>query len=188
MVRGKKEFERVVWAFKNVLNTNLAWLFYDLKGPNDGTGPIAHFVPKPISVDPDTQIMNIVRVPSFPTDIDQENFAQATDLLEWVCLVISRSPRTKEHDSIDPFLSRYQVPADTGESTDADFAAKPAVQNLVTLRWHGFMHPDFVMKVLQATLKACGDNWFAVKAASFDGNSYTFLQDKRHTLTWEYRD
>ena len=32
MLHGKKGFERIVWAFKNVLNKSLAWLFHDLNG------------------------------------------------------------------------------------------------------------------------------------------------------------
>lgn len=30
MLHGKKGFERIVWAFKNVLNQSLTWLFCDL--------------------------------------------------------------------------------------------------------------------------------------------------------------
>lgn len=29
MVHGKKGFERILWAFKNVLNHAVTWLFYD---------------------------------------------------------------------------------------------------------------------------------------------------------------
>ena len=29
MVRGKKGFDRIVWAFKNVLTDVVTWLFYD---------------------------------------------------------------------------------------------------------------------------------------------------------------
>ena len=29
MIHGKKGFERIVWAFKNVLNDAVMWLFYD---------------------------------------------------------------------------------------------------------------------------------------------------------------
>ena len=29
MLHGKKGFERIVWAFKNVLNQAVTWLFYD---------------------------------------------------------------------------------------------------------------------------------------------------------------
>ena len=36
MLHGKKGFERLVWAFKNVLNHTLAWLFYDLASESSG--------------------------------------------------------------------------------------------------------------------------------------------------------
>ena len=36
MLHGKKGFDRIVWAFKNVLNQTLAWLFCDLESrPED---------------------------------------------------------------------------------------------------------------------------------------------------------
>ena len=31
MLHGKKGFERIVWAFKNVLNHSVTWLFHDLE-------------------------------------------------------------------------------------------------------------------------------------------------------------
>ena len=31
MLHGKKGFERIVWAFKNVLNNSVTWLFYDFE-------------------------------------------------------------------------------------------------------------------------------------------------------------
>lgn len=36
MLHGKKGFERIVWAFKNVLNHSIAWLFYDLESDTNG--------------------------------------------------------------------------------------------------------------------------------------------------------
>lgn len=33
MLHGKKGFERIVWAFKNVLNHSLTWLFHDVQNP-----------------------------------------------------------------------------------------------------------------------------------------------------------
>ena len=36
MLHGKKGFERIVWAFKNVLNHSVAWLFYDLGSESGG--------------------------------------------------------------------------------------------------------------------------------------------------------
>lgn len=36
MLHGKKGFERIVGAFKNVLNHSVAWLFYDLGSETGG--------------------------------------------------------------------------------------------------------------------------------------------------------
>lgn len=38
MLHGKKGFERIVWAFKNVLNQSVAWLFYDLESDSTQDG------------------------------------------------------------------------------------------------------------------------------------------------------
>lgn len=43
MVRGKKGFERILWAFKNVLVDSLTWLFHDLQtseGEKSGPDPM----------------------------------------------------------------------------------------------------------------------------------------------------
>lgn len=36
MLHGKKGFERIAWAFKNVLDHSVAWLFCDLTSESDG--------------------------------------------------------------------------------------------------------------------------------------------------------
>ena len=38
MLHGKKGFERVVWAFKNVLTDAVTWLFHDLSAKNSTSG------------------------------------------------------------------------------------------------------------------------------------------------------
>jgi ribonucleases P/MRP protein subunit RPP40 len=44
MVQGKKRFERLIWACKNVLTSPLTWLFYDLRDtdPMEGKFLLAH--------------------------------------------------------------------------------------------------------------------------------------------------
>lgn len=37
MLHGKKGFERIVWAFKYILNNAVAWLFCDLEVKPDGS-------------------------------------------------------------------------------------------------------------------------------------------------------
>jgi hypothetical protein len=41
MLHGKKGFDRIVYAFKNVLTTPVTWLFHDLG--KDGTMIRSHF-------------------------------------------------------------------------------------------------------------------------------------------------
>jgi hypothetical protein len=41
MLHGKKGFERIVWAFKNVLTQPMAWLFHDLESK-----PAGDYAPK----------------------------------------------------------------------------------------------------------------------------------------------
>lgn len=36
MLHGKKGFERIVWAFKNVLNHSVTWLFHDFDSDSEG--------------------------------------------------------------------------------------------------------------------------------------------------------
>ena len=41
MLHGKKGFERIVWAFKNVLNHSVTWLFHDFEKPSECEAKIA---------------------------------------------------------------------------------------------------------------------------------------------------
>jgi ribonuclease P/MRP protein subunit RPP40 len=38
MLHGKRGFERLVWACKNVLNNSLTWLFHNFQPPSGETG------------------------------------------------------------------------------------------------------------------------------------------------------
>ncbi|KAK3725058.1 hypothetical protein LTR37_000568 [Vermiconidia calcicola] len=181
MVRGKKGFERIIWAFRNVLNQTVTWLFYDLGGETDGTGPIVAHQPEIKSVKPEHKIIGAVQVPPFPEDLQQHDHETATELLEWLSLATSSSPRVQQDDEIDPYLSRYQLPK-ASATTDRN------LQDLVRLRWHGFVTPRFIREIFLATLKASGDSWFAFNATAFDGKAFAFLQNKHHTMTWEYMD
>ena len=58
----------------------------------------------------------------------------AIEVHEWLGLVSLQSPRIREDDEIDPYLSRYSVP-------DLE-SAEPA--NLVTLRWSGFIPSHWI--------------------------------------------
>jgi ribonucleases P/MRP protein subunit RPP40 len=185
MVRGKSGFERIHWACKNVLNQSVTWLFYELKGVNDGTGPISTHQPVMKTVEAEMEEHPGVVVPNFSSEIGEQDHEIVEELLEWLTLATAGSPRVQKDDNMDSYLSRYRVPTldDTLEP-----GADHITQHLAIFRWHGFLPSHFIQQMYLATLKACGEGWFSLSATAFDGRAYMILQDKLHTMTWEYND
>lgn len=185
MLSGKSGFQRIVWAFKNVLNYSVTWLFCDLKGPNDGSGPIS--VHQPTAKQATYQLRDLrgAVVPLFPQRVQESQYEAATDTLEWLTLAMDQSARVQHGDDIDPYLSRYRIPNDVNESNDA---RGTTLQDLSIFQWRGLVHSGFIQSVFLATLKASRDGWFALSASAFDGRTYTFLQNDETTLSWEYQD
>ena len=161
MLHGKKGFERIVWAFKNVLNHSVTWLFYDFNSNSDHgkaialqclsttrsltavlaaqETPITKHHPVTKFCSPQKRTIEKVRVPninpplSSDSDADFEDWALET--YEWLSLVALESPRILSGDTIDPFLSRYQIPQnDSGKTL-----------NMATLTWTGFIPALWIM-------------------------------------------
>lgn len=176
MVRGKKAFDRVIWAFQNVLDASLAWLFYDLRAPTDGQGAIAAHAPTTKTLQPEAEGLEGVLCPTFPETIGEDDRDEATELLEWLSMTVSGSPRVLKSDNVDPYLCRYGPLEDHSP------------KDLVLYQWHGFAPSAFVLKILQAAMKASGQEWFALSAASFDGKGYMILKDDGKVMTWNYTD
>ncbi|KAK1094389.1 hypothetical protein LTR48_000378 [Friedmanniomyces endolithicus] len=185
MVRGKPGFDRVVWAFRNVLNHSVTWLFHDLKAKTDGSGPIAVHQPLVRKIEPSVEELDGAVMFATPESLEQDDHSLATELLEWVTMAANLSPRLQRNDSIDSYLSKYNVTLPTGNGDAGDH---PETQDLARIRWHGFAHASFVSKVFMTALKACGDDWFAISATSFSGEAYVILKTGERTLTWEYLD
>ena len=182
MVRGKSGFERIVWAFKNVLDSSVAWLFYNCRGPNDGTGPIAKHMPHVRGAKPDVQRLEGVLVPATPKVFEDGDWDQATELLEWLCMIGNLSPRVQSTTSIDPYLCRYEMPPrnDSGESDKS--------RTLTRFRWHGFIPASFIVQLFLATLRASGDGWASFTANAFNRKAYTILKSGDRSLIWDYLD
>ncbi|KFY54329.1 hypothetical protein V497_07822 [Pseudogymnoascus sp. VKM F-4516 (FW-969)] len=166
MLHGKKGFDRIVYAFKNVLNTPVTWLFCNLEGEAPSPDPLAKHFPVKISCPPSITRGPIVNMPNVspPSSLggdEGDDFGEfAADLYEWLSLISLESPRVDVNDNIDPFLSRYTPP-----SSD-----KPDGENqaLVKVTWKGFMpsswaHKTFVSAVLAATTKS----WFSFSVSGF---------------------
>lgn len=180
MVHGKKGFERLAWACKNVLDRAVTWLFVDLTKKEDmEDGPIKAFAPTLKKVSPDVHEIQDGLVPMWPKKLENEDYAEAAEILEWISLTMMGSARVEKGDDIDPYLSRYQVPSGLGEATS---------QRLVSFRWRGLVHPMFVQRIFLAALKACGDQWMAISASAFDAEAYTVLMHDGECVTWQYKD
>lgn len=180
MFPGKKAFDRLLWAFKNVLDASLAWLFYDLRSPIVAQGALAAHAPTIKVVKPAPEPLQQVLCPDFTfskTCGEEDTRDEAAELLEWLSMTMSRSPRVQKGDSVDPYLCRYR-PASSGSPAD-----------LVLYQWHGFTPAVFVQSVLMAAMKASvGEGWFAMGCASFDGKGYMVLKNASEAITWNYAD
>jgi ribonuclease P/MRP protein subunit RPP40 len=189
MLPGKKAFERLQWAFKNVLDASLAWLFYDLRSPltvnGEVQGALAAHAPTIKVLEPSPEPFQRILCPSFRLSgdaSDEDVREEAAELLEWLSLTMSRSPRVQKGDNMDPFLCRYR-PAEGATPVD-----------LVSYQWRGLAPAAFVLKVLLVVMKAsspattAGEGWFALSGASFDGKGYTILKHGSEVMTWNYAD
>lgn len=69
------------------------------------------------------------------------------ELYEWLSLVRLGSPRVAAADRVDPYLSRYQVPAPAADDSRPPLPPPPA-GDVCTLRWRGFFSPTWACQTL----------------------------------------
>ncbi|PVI08445.1 hypothetical protein DM02DRAFT_548743 [Periconia macrospinosa] len=204
MVHGKKGFSRLQWACKNVLNNSLTWLFYNFNPTSaeslrTGQEPISPHQPFIRNIDPVVTSLPSTLVPSITvTDLPHLYDREDTlDLYEYLQMLSLASPRVSAHDSVDPHLSRYEVPTLV--------SAKPRTRNMVRVRWQGLISPQFVREVFLMVRKeglkvdkgeqdgegvsqgGAEERWIAMSAGAFGGtNAWTTMQwAGTETLVWE---
>ncbi|KAJ5374919.1 Ribonuclease P Rpp40 [Penicillium concentricum] len=205
MLHGKKGFERIVWAFTNVLTQSMAWLFHDLEsnpGPDDVNKPINKVQPQLMTCEPQEIDHEQILIPPFyngvleeMSEVDLQEHCGA--LSEWIAMVQMASPRVSGEDDVDPYLSRYAVPEDEIQASEAS--------DLMSLKWHGLISSRWIMQLflnlLQST-KVSNLSWFALSVAALgkeavegrDGFTVMALPEQsqngdgtggRMTLCWE---
>ena len=195
MLHGKRGFERLIWAAKNVLSGRMTWLFVDFDVANGfkgqfmillatislayySAGPIENFDHKIDIVFPSCQQVEGCVVPLADA---KEIIADPTfeeQLLEWLGLVLLGSPRVSANDEIDPYLCRYGLP----EIQEANMA----VQTLHHVRWKGLVPSSFVLRMFLEIKKISKKGWFALNASTFGGSGYVIVcRNDREALTWD---
>ncbi|KAL1996606.1 hypothetical protein VTN49DRAFT_7471 [Thermomyces lanuginosus] len=175
MLHGKKGFERIVWAFKNVLNNPVSWLVCDpasdpatLDQVRKTLAPhapqlvdcVPNSVAHPPTVVPPLSVVDITVLPS-----EAEIRDYCDELAEWMGLVSLGSPRVRVGDGIDPYLSRYEVPQLDN--------SQPTSSRLVSVKWHGMIPSPWITHLLLQLLldRASRDLrpavWFALTCTAF---------------------
>lgn len=165
MLHGKKGFDRIVYACKNVLNTPVTWLICDLSTQAPKPDPIDIHFPTKFVVQPQVStcidvILPPLKPPTYDTasgyEADFEDFAVET--LEWLSLVSLNSSRISPDDKVDSFLSRYVVP---GEASTRS--------KLVKVTWQGFFSSSWAHRLLVEALQvAASDSWFSLSLVGFE--------------------
>lgn len=157
MLHGKKGFERLVYAAKNVLNQSLTWLFCDLDSANiqSGSSSLNQHHPTIVQGDPLHSVLKHVLSPPFSqafSDSINSTISGAFDaearyeLIEWLGLVVLESPRVLRSDSIDPHLSRYSAPEGSAE-----------IQSLRIIKWQGMIGARWLTRMLNTCMLVSPD-------------------------------
>ncbi|KIW52433.1 hypothetical protein, variant [Exophiala xenobiotica] len=163
MLHGKKGFERLVWAAKNVLNQSLNWLFVDLNEAKESDGakwPINAHHPTFQPLSPTTQTLSNILFPStlttslplssgsMPSEETQET---VHDLFEYLDMLTLASSRVQSTDKPDPYISRYRVPDLPNDATLDD--ATRAGGKVKTITWTGLVTTQWMLELLCAIIK-----------------------------------
>jgi ribonuclease P/MRP protein subunit RPP40 len=180
MLHGKKGFDRIVYAFKNVLSAPVTWLFCDLGSKGVDSSTISTrmtadrgqaLTPDPLDIHFPTRrkifpeiILNIkVNLPQLkpPTETITgyaENFEDfAVETHEWLSLISLGSPRINPDSHIDSFLCRYVSPGNPTISS-----------KLVKITWQGFFSSSWAHKLfVQALSTVPREAWFAYYVGGF---------------------
>ncbi|CAM1507392.1 Fc.00g070330.m01.CDS01 [Cosmosporella sp. VM-42] len=122
MLHGRKGFDRLVHAAKNVLNQPTIWLFCNVEGLTPSPDPLLKYFPTKFTSSPGvSQDLPVLQPPlDIPIEIlatgDRTALEETTtEFYEWLSLIRLGSPRVEPHDDIDPYLSRYRIPEGADE-------------------------------------------------------------------------
>ena len=194
IVKGKKGFERLLWAAREVLNSRLCWLMVELgseKGSEERKMVLREWHPTWMEMKGSIEKREGMMVPEkLLRDTGRRGEVleeEAFDIVEWLDLVALGSPRVDVGDKIDPYISRYSVP-EAEEARNMD---------LVVVKWEGLLSSVWVTKLLieivKQSRKANSEEWVALSFTShqtdavgqIDGATVLLQPDRGTTSTAE---
>ncbi|PTB38682.1 hypothetical protein M441DRAFT_145316 [Trichoderma asperellum CBS 433.97] len=195
MLHGRKRFDRLVYACKNVLNQPMKWLVCNASTTVLNPGLLESLNATKVTSSPrvatDTGVNQIsLRMPStILAQGDRESLEYtATEMYEWLSLVRLESPRIVAGDTIDPYLSRYSPP-------EVDSAT--AQTQVCKLSWQGLLSSHWLRDLFVDIVTNCpSQSWFALSATTFSRNilggcsELTFLRPPESSgefLMWEIK-
>ncbi|ETN45391.1 uncharacterized protein HMPREF1541_09222 [Cyphellophora europaea CBS 101466] len=169
MRAGKKGFERWRWAAREILTERRTWLGLVGMGGEEGEGVLEGLGAEWREGEGEGRVERDVRVPVGlltgkrslgNLEVDEED---VWGLVEWADLVALGSPRVKDSDRVDEFVSRYELPEK--ESSDT------VVGKVRILRWTGLLSSQWVLSLLMELVRASrvqktrGPHWMALSVA-----------------------
>ncbi|KAI0110280.1 ribonuclease P 40kDa subunit [Daldinia grandis] len=165
MLHGKKGFDRLAYACKNVFNAPVTWLFHNLSktpvpDPLSRHYPVKYTSHPKVSEDISTKLPSLkppIAILSSQGQLELDEFA--TDIYEWLSLVRLDSPRINIDDKIDPYLSNYTVPGTPDSLREG---------KLCRVSWQGFIPPRWTRQTLAELILALpAKSWFSLSATTF---------------------
>lgn len=196
-VRGKKGFDRLLYACKNVLNQQMTWLFADLS-PSSGeeqirSGPIKDFQPhwRPLSAEVtkyERQRTPFVRADE-PSQMSTGDMSKDHDyvqeLFEWIGMMTVGSPRLRLKDDINQYLCCYDTPTAhlTSSHKSHEGSDNLYAEDVTYLRWHALISSKFLSALFLCLRDVIRANptpqsstkrpWFTLAAGAFTGGAVT---------------
>ncbi|KAL7794375.1 ribonuclease P 40kDa subunit domain-containing protein [Trichoderma ceciliae] len=193
MLHGRKRFDRLVYACKNVLNQPMTWLICNASSSSPSLDLLESLGAKKMISSP--RLVADTGIQQIPLRISSTILAQgdrealeysATEMYEWLSLVRLESPRIVAGDTIDPYLSRYSPP-------EADSAV--AQTQVCKLSWQGFLSSSWLRGLFVDIVTIYpSHSWFALSGTAFSRNilggcnEWSFLRppdSSEEFLMWE---
>ena len=170
MLHGKKGFERIVWAFTNVLTQSMAWLFHDLEsnpgqdegdhGPEPEKGNSNNLLK--VGTGTGTKPINKVQpqlITCEPQEIDHQHIITPPFLNEKgkVLEKMSEGDLQEHCGSLSEWLAMVQMasPRLFGEDDVDPYLSRyevpdadgSQVSDLMSLKWHGLISSRWIMQL-----------------------------------------